>query len=253
LLQICRAWRQVEAEVQLRADGLKGKRIGVVRSSAGFHTDVDRLLSRAIEDLTKAGATIVDDLELEPPEGLSQAAYDVLLYEFKHDLNAYLAGLPESRSQGRDLPARTLEQLIAFNLEHAENEMPYFEQEVFVASQEKGPLTQTAYLDALAMVRKATRDDGIDRLLTEHQLDALIAPTGSPAWKIDLIDGDHFLGGSSSYAARAGYPHITVPMGQVHGMPVGLSFFGASLSEPVLIEIAFAYEQATRHRRPPEL
>ncbi|MFN2167938.1 MAG: amidase, partial [Anaerolineae bacterium] len=172
--------------------------------------------------------------------------YDVLLYEFKHDLNAYLAGLPGPD----DLPATTLEALIAFNEAHADEEMPFFDQEIFIKSQAKGPLTEAAYTEALNLVQSTCRQ-GIDQLLAEHELDALIAPTGGPAWKTDLVNGDHFIGSSSSYPARAGYPNITVPMGAVHGLPVGLSFFASALSEPTLIEITFAYEQATRHRAPP--
>jgi amidase len=229
-------------------DGLEGKRIGVVRSLAGFHVQVDALFDRAIEDLRAAGATVVDDLEFDPPDGLGQAAYDVLLYEFKHDLNAYLAGLP-----GFDqLPAKTLEELIAFNELHADAEMPWFGQEVFEKSQATGGLEDPAYLEALTLTVDTSRS-GIDTLLTEHELDALVAPTGSAAWTIDLVNGDHFLGGSSSFPARAGYPNITVPMGMVHGLPVGISFIGTLLSEPTLIEIASAYEQATDRRVPPPM
>lgn len=231
----------------LREDGLEGKRIGVVRSLAGFHAKVDDLFEAAIADLRKAGADVVDGLTLEAPDGLSQAAYDVLLYEFKHDLNAYFAGLPKSAAAH----GKTLKELIAFNREHGEQEMPYFGQSIFSKAQAKAGLDDPAYREALELVRRATREDGIDALVAEHDLDALIGPTGSPAWKIDLVNGDHFLGGSSSYPARAGYPHVTVPMGRVHGLPVGLSFFGPALSEPVLLEIAYAYEQATEHRVPP--
>lgn len=234
---------------QLKKDGLKGKRIGVVRSSAGFHSEVDKLLEQAISDLKTGGATVVDGLEFDPPEGLSQAAYDVLLYEFKYGLNNYLAGLPNNDQ----LPAKTLEQLINFNLKHQAKEMPFFDQEIFDLSQAKGPLSDQGYQQALELMQQACRKDGIDKMVDEHTLDALIAPTGSPAWKIDLINGDHYIGGSSSYPARAGYPNITVPMGAVHGMPVGLSFFGPALSEPTLIEIAYAYEQASKRRVPPEL
>jgi amidase len=235
-------------EDHLRKDGLEGKRIGVVRSLAGFHTEVDRLLDGSIADLESGGATIVDDLEFERVEGLGEAAYDVLLYEFKHDLNTYLAGLPNSES----LPATTLEELIAFNEANADSEMPYFGQEIFVKSQAKGPLTDEDYTKALEMVRNTSRQT-IDKLLQEHDLDALIAPTGGPAWKTDLVNGDHFIGSSSSYPARGGYPNITVPMGAVHGLPVGLSFFASALAEPTLIEITYAYEQATQHRISPEL
>ncbi len=232
----------------VRADGLAGKRIGVVRSEAGFHSEVDALFEAAIADLARAGAVIVDDLELEPPEGYWPKGYDVLLYEFKHDLNAYLATLPDPRYS-----ELTLEALIEFNREHAEEEMPWFGQEIFLQSEAKGPLSDEDYADALDLVRTASRADGIDRLLAEHELDALVAPTGAPAWTIDLVNGDHFIGGSSSYPARAGYPNITVPMGMVHGLPVGISFFASALAEPTLIEIASGYEQATHHRRPPAL
>jgi amidase len=232
----------------LKLDGLEGKRIGVVRSLAGFHSEVDGLLERAMEDLEAAGAEIVDELELERPEGLGQAAYDVLLYEFQHDLNAYLAGLPSVQT----LPAQTLDELITFNREHGAAEMPWFDQEIFVKSAAMGPLSDEAYLEALEVSRDGSRE-AIDALLAEHQLDALVAPTGAPAWTIDLINGDHFIGGSSSFPARAGYPNITVPMGMVHGLPVGLSFFASALDDPSLIEIAYAYEQATRRRVPPEL
>jgi amidase len=226
-------------EEHLRSDGLEGKRIGVVRSLAEFHSEVDRLLEGAIADLRAHGAIVVDELAFESEEGLTSAAYDLLLYEFKHDLNAYLAGLPNPD----DLPAKTLDELI---------EMPFFGQEIFEKSQAKGPLTETGYDEALALVQSTCRQ-GIDQLLAEHELDGLIAPTGAPAWKTDLVNGDHFIGGSSSYPARAGYPNITVPMGAVHGLPVGLSFFASALSEPTLIEITYAYEQATKHRRPPDL
>jgi Asp-tRNA(Asn)/Glu-tRNA(Gln) amidotransferase A subunit family amidase len=222
-------------------DGLRGKRIGVVRSFAGFHSEVDELLERAIEDLDAAGAVIVDDLELESPDGFSRAAFDVLLYEFKHDLNAYLAGLPDE-----GLSRWTLEGLIAFNRTHADEEMPWFGQEIFEQAQETEGLDSERYREALALVRTATREDGIDRLIRKHKLDALVAPTGGPAWKIDLVNGDHFGGGSSTYPAVAGYPNITLPMGAVHGLPVGLSVFGPAFSEPTLIEIAYGYEQTGR-------
>jgi amidase len=231
----------------LMEDGLEGKRIGVLRSATGYHSEVDKLLEQAIEDMQDAGAVIIDDLAFERPDGLSQAAYDVLLYEFKHDLNRYLASLPDAA-----LSALTLEKLIAFNEDHADSEMPHFGQEIFVKSQARGALSDQEYLDALELVQNASRG-GIDGLIAEHELDALVAPTGAPAWKIDLINGDHFMGGSSSYPARAGYPNITVPMGRVRSMPVGLSFIGAALSEPTLIEMAYAFEQKTGHRITPEL
>jgi amidase len=226
----------------LQADGLKGKRIGVLRSAAGFHSEVDALLEQAIKDLKAGGADIIDEISWQPPEGFWQASYEVLLYEFRHVLNAYLAGLPN------ELRALNLEQLIAFNKAHADQVMPWFDQEIFVKAQAKGPLTEQSYQDALSLVQQATRADGIDSLLKAHELDVIIAPTGSPAWSTDLINGDHFIGSSSSLAAISGYPNITVPMGQVHGLPVGLSFFSRAFAEPAIIEVAYAYEQATLHR-----
>jgi amidase len=238
------SWRLQD---HLRRDGLEGKRIGVVRSLAGFHSEVDALLDEAVADLEEAGATVVDDLSFERVEGLGQAAYEVLLYEFKQDLNAYLASLPTVD----DLPATTLEQLITFNRDNAELEMPWFDQEIFIKAQAKGPLSEPEYLEALDLVQSTSRE-AIDSLLEAHDLDVLIAPTGGPAWKTDLVNGDHFIGSSSSYPARAGYPNISVPMGSVHGLPVGLSFFGTALSEPTLIEVAYGYEQKTGHRRAPK-
>jgi len=241
-------WSPEDLPAHVDRDGLKGKRIGVLRSSAGFHSDVDELLEAAIDSMREGGAEIVDDVEWETPDGFYNQSYEVLLYEFKHDLNAYLAGLPDP-----DLASMTLADLIEFNRNHAEAEMPWFDQEIFEQAQAKGPLSDEAYTAALSAAQKAAREDGIDKLLAEHDLDALIAPTGSAAWTIDLINGDHFVGGSSSLAAVSGYPNITLPMGQVHGMPVGLSIFGARFSEPVLIEIASGFEHAAGGFSPPAL
>ena len=226
-----------DLSAHLDADGLRDKRIGVVRSLAGFHSEVDALFDRAIADMEAAGATIVDDLAFERPEGFGKASFDVLLYELKADLDAYLAGLPDET-----LSRLTLERLITFDEDHADEEMPWFGQEIFEQAQATDGLESETYREALALIRKATREDGIDRLVREHDLDALIAPTGGPAWTIDLVNGDHFSGGSSTYPAVAGYPDLTLPMGTVHGLPVGLSIFGPALSEPTLIEIASAYE-----------
>lgn len=238
-----RAWGRHHRRLaeHLLDDGLRGKRIGVVRSEAGFHGEVDALLEQAIVAMRDAGAEIVDDLRFVRPEGFSNATYEILLYEFKHDLNAYLAGLLDEA-----LSDLTLEKLIAFNKRHADREMPWFGQEIFEKARAKGPLTEEVYRDALALARQATRQDGIDALVREHDLDALIAPTGAPAWKIDLINGDHSIGGSSTYPAVAGYPNITLPMGDVYGMPVGLSIFGPAFSEPALIETAHGFEQVAR-------
>jgi Asp-tRNA(Asn)/Glu-tRNA(Gln) amidotransferase A subunit family amidase len=232
----------------LREDGLRGKRIGVLRSAAGFHSEVDALFDQAVSDLGAAGAVLIDDLAFPEVEDLGQAAYEVLLYEFKQDLNAYLAALPTLER----LPARDLAGLIEFNERNADREMRWFGQEIFLAAQERGSLDDETYGKALALTVETSRG-AIDGLLAEHDLDALIAPTGSPAWKTDRVNGDHFLGSSSSYPARAGYPNVTVPMGRVHGLPVGLSVFGTALAEPTLIEIAYGYEQATQHRRAPKL
>lgn len=239
-------WSPSHLPAHVDAEGLAGKRIGVLRSAAGFHSEVDALLETALMHLRDGGATVVDDLAWEEPEGFYDQSYEVLLYEFRHDLNAYLAGLPDPA-----FSAMTLADLTAFNRENAATEMPWFGQEIFQLAEAKGPLTDAAYVRALAAVQRATREDGIDRLLAAHDLDALIAPTGSPAWTIDLINGDHFLGGSSSLAAVSGYPSITVPMGQVHGMPVGLSILGARFSEPVLIEIASGFEHRAGGFMPP--
>jgi len=236
-------YQQRDYRESLNKAGLQGKRIGVLRSTAGFHSEVDALLEQAIKDLQKGGAEVIDELSWQAPDGFWQASYDVLLYEFKHDLNRYLASLPNA------LNVLTLEQLIAYNEVNRDQVMPWFDQEIFSKAQAKGPLTDQAYRDALQLVQKATRADGIDALLKAHELDALIAPTGSPAWTTDLINGDHFMGSSSSLAAISGYPNITVPMGHVHGLPVGLSVFAEAFAEPTIIEVAYAYEQLTLHRQ----
>lgn len=230
----------------LKPDGLKGKRVGVVRSLAGFHEGVDEALERAIEDMRGQGAEIVDGLSLpDYPNGFQDAAYDVLLYEFKHDLNAYFSSLPGPLGQ------MTLEKLIGFNREHADREMKWFQQEIFLKSQDKAGLDSPEYREALEWVQSFSRA-GIDGLLEENELDVLVSPSNTPAWVIDLVVGDRWLGSSSSFPARAGYPHITVPMGFVHGLPVGLSFYGTAFTEPVLIEAAYAYEQASHRAQPPK-
>jgi len=235
---------QRDYSTALRINGLRGKRVGVVRSLAGFHEGVDQQFDLALADLAEAGAEIIDDLAFpEYPEKFGAAAYDVLLYEFKHDINQYLAGLPGAAGK------LTLEKLIEFNRQNAATEMKWFQQEVFLKAQEKAGLDSEEYHEALELVQSFSRA-GIDDLLQEHDLDVLVSPSNTPAWSIDRIVGDHYLGGSSSFPARAGYPHITVPMGFVHGLPVGLSFYGAAFSELGLIEAAFAYEQTTRHAQP---
>ena len=227
----------------LVADGLKGKRIGLIRNSGGYNDRVDTLMVHAVKHMIAAGAVII---EIDAPKSreFSDASYQVLLYEFKDGLNKYFTGL------GKDVPVKSLRDLIEFNRKDT-IELKYFDQQILIEAEKKGDLTSPEYRTALAKILKATREDGIDKLMNSNDLDAIIAPTGSPAWKTDLLLGDHFTGGSSSLAAISGYPAITVPMGFAGELPVGITFFGRAWSEPVLIEIAYSYEQATRHRRAP--
>jgi amidase len=229
----------------LDASGLRGARIGVVRKHFGFNDAVDALMTSAIDVMKQQGAVIVDPVEIVTEGKFDDSEFDVLLYEFKADLNAYLAGL------GPKAPVRTLKDIIDYNDAHKDQEMPYFGQDIMIKAQAKGPLTEKAYLDALANDQKLSREQGIDAAMDKNKLDALITPTGGPAWITDLITGDHFGGGYSTASAVAGYPHITVPAGFTHSLPVGISFFGRAYSEAALIKIAYAYEQATKHRRAP--
>ena len=224
--------------------GLIGARIGVQRSAFGFHPLVDRLMEDAIVLMRDRGATIVDPIALRPSPTMRRAEVEVMAYEFKVGLNAYLAALPNGE-------IRSLADLIAFNEAHAVEEMPYFGQERLIEAQRRGSLSEDRYQEAHAVARRLSREEGIDRAMDTDDLDAVIAPTGGPAWVIDHVNGDHFSGGSSSLAAVAGYPNITVPAGDVQGLPVGLSFFGRAWSEPTLIRIAYAFEQASRHRQQP--
>jgi amidase len=225
--------------------GLRGARVGVVRSLAGVGERVDRLMDGALAEMKRLGAEIVDPAEIPNAKKLDDPELEVLLYEFKADLEAYLAGL------GPKAPARTLADLIAFNERRKDVEMPFFGQELFLKAQEKGPLTTPAYREALEACRRYSRAEGIDAVMDQHKLDALVAPTGGPSWLTDLVNGDHFTGGSSTPAAVAGYPSVSVPMGFLFGLPVGISFFGRAWSEPVLVKLAYAFEQATKARRPP--
>ena len=229
----------------LDANGLSGKRVGVARQLFGFHNGVDRAMEEAIAEMKRLGAEVIDPVELPSGDDLGDSEMEVLLYEFKADLNLYLAELSDRA------PVKTLAGVIAFNEANREREMPYFEQELFLRAEAKGPLTDKVYLDALAKNHRLSRREGIDKVLRQHQLSAILAPTGGPAWTTDLVNGDHFSGGSSTLAAVAGYPNVTVPAGDVQGLPVGISFFGAAWSEPVLIAIAYAFEQATKFRRKP--
>lgn len=224
--------------------GLTGARIGVQRSAFGFHPSVDRLIEDAIILMRDRGATIVDPIALRPSPTMRRAEVEVMAYEFKAGLNAYLAALPNGE-------IRSLADLIAFNEAHAGEEMPYFGQERLIEAQRRGSLSEDRYQEAHAVAQRLSREEGIDRAMDTDDLDAVIAPTGGPAWVIDHVNGDHFSGGSSSLAAVAGYPNITVPAGYVQGLPVGLSFFGRAWSEPTLIRIAYAFEQASRHRQQP--
>ena len=227
----------------LAADGLNGRRIGILRnySGAGEHPDVDRVFEAGIAALREAGAELVDDIELDA-SGARDNEYTVLLYEFKNDLAAYL--------ERSNAPYKSLAELIAFNEANSAKVMPIFGQEIFLAAEEKGPLTDTAYQEALRESKRIMQD-ALDAALADNELDAIIAPTNGPAWMIDHINGDTFTAGSSSYAAVSGYPNITVPAGFADTVPIGLSFMGAPFSEQTLIEIAYAFEQATQARKPP--
>ncbi len=229
----------------LDPNGLKGARIGVVRKLFGFDAKVDALMNEAIAEMKRQGAELIDPAEIESLHKFGETEDLVLQYEFKSDLNAYLAGL------GPGAPVHTLAEIIEFNDKNKGNEMPYFGQELFIKSEARGPLTTKEYLDALEKNHRLSRTEGIDAVMEKFKLDALVAPTGGPAWTTDLINGDHGTGGSSEAAAVAGYPNITVPAGLVFGLPAGISFFGRAWSEPTLIKIAYAFEQATRHRAAP--
>ncbi len=229
----------------LQADGLRGARIGVARGLLGFHPGVDRVIEAALATLRAQGAEVVDPANVPHVGEYDESELLVLLYELKADLADYLAGL------GPKAPVRSLADVIAFNDAHAAREMPHFGQELFLKAQQQGPLSDTAYLEALEKCRRLSRSEGIDAVMDEHRLDAVLAATGGPAWLTDPVTGDHFGGGCSTPAAVAGYPHVTVPAGFVSGLPVGLSFFGRAWSEGVLLRLAYAFEQATRARRPP--
>ena len=232
----------------LDADALKGARIGVARKVYfGYSDAADALVGQAIADMKAHGAIIVDPANIPTAAKMDACENDVLLYEFKADMNKYLAGL------GAAAPMHSLSDLIAFNDREKAREMPYFGQEQFLAAEKKGPLTSPTYKASLAKCRLLSRTQGIDAIMRADRLDALVAPTGSPAWTTDLVNGDHFTGASSTPAAVAGYPSITVPAGEAFGLPVGMSFIGRAWSEPKLIALAYSYEQATRHRKPPTL
>ena len=226
--------------------GLRGVRVGVVRAKFfGYSEVTDRLAEAALDLLKREGAILVDPANIPHAGEYDDDEQEVLLYELKTDLNSYLARL------GPKAPVKTLQEVIEFNERHRDQEMPYFGQELFLQAQAKGSLASPAYLKARTKCRRLSRTLGIDAVMAKHRLDVLVAPTGNPAWPTDLVNGDHFTGGSSTPAAVAGYPSISVPMGFVYGLPVNLSFFGRAWSEPTLIRAAYAYEQASKHRRPP--
>ncbi|HEY0320449.1 MAG TPA: amidase [Pyrinomonadaceae bacterium] len=230
----------------LDPNGLRGARIGVARKFFGFNDRVDKLMSEAIEVMKRAGAIIIDPADIATTGKFDDTELEVLLYEFKADLNKYLAGL------GASAPVHSLKEIIDFNERESQREMPFFGQELFIRAEAKGALTSKEYRAALAKNLRLSRTEGIDALMNKHRLDAIIGPTGGPPWTTDLINGDHFSGASSTPAAVAGYPNINVPAGYIHGLPVGISFFGRAWSEPTLIKLAYAFEQATKHRTAPK-
>jgi len=226
--------------------GLQGARIGIPRKYFGFSESVDALMADAIDVMKKQGAVIVDPAEIETFGKFDDTETLVLNYELKADIAKYLARL------GPASPMKNLKDLIEFNIQNSPKEMPYFGQDIFLKSQELGPLTTREYIDALEKNHRLTRLEGIDAVMDKNKLDALVAPTGGPAWVTDLISGDHFGGGSSNAAAVAGYPNINVTAGYLFGLPVGISFFGRAWSEPTLLKIAYGFEQATQARKVPK-
>ncbi|MGA8870401.1 MAG: amidase [Candidatus Acidiferrales bacterium] len=224
--------------------GLRGARIGVLRKTFDFSEVIAPVFKSALDAMRDAGAVLID-VEIVSLGKFDDSELTAMLYDFKADLTAYLA------AAGPKIPVSSLKELIAFNERNRDTEMPYFGQDLFEKAEAKGPLTEKAYLDAHAKNHRLARTEGIDATMDKHKLDAIVAPTAGPSWLTDHIDGDHDTGGTSSLAAVAGYPNIHVPAGFVFGMPVGVSFFGRAWSEPQLIRIAYAFEQATRARKPP--
>ena len=225
--------------------GLKGARIGVARKYFGFNDAVDALMEQALGVMKQQGATLVDPADIATLGKFDESELLVFMYELKADLNAYLARL------GPSAPVHTLQDIIDFNEHNRQKEMPYFGQDLFLKAQAKGPLTEKEYVEALAKNHQLARTEGIDALMDQYKLDAIVAPTGGPAWLTDLINGDHSAGGSSNAAAVAGYPNINVTAGFVSGLPVGISFFGRAWSEATLIKLAYSFEQATKARQAP--
>jgi amidase len=229
----------------LEPDGLRGVRLGVARQFFELQPGAKKVAEAALEALRSCGAILVDPADIPTNGKFSDSEDLVLQYEFKSDLNAYLAGL------GPWAPVKTLQDLIEFNERNRDREMPFFGQELFLKAQARGPLTDQAYVEALEKNHRLSRDEGIDAVMNEHRLAAMVSPTTGPAPRTDLVYGDRDTGGCTTPAAVAGYPHITVPAGEVFGLPVGLSFFGRAFSEPTLLKCAFAFEQATKARKAP--
>jgi amidase len=228
----------------LDPDGLRGARIGVARKYFGFNDATDELMNHLLEEMKQHGAIVVDPADLDSHGKFDNTELTVLMYELKADLNAYLAGRPGA--------PQSLEEIIAFNEHNKDREMPYFGQDLFIRAQAKGPLTTKEYLDALEANHRFSRKEGIDAVMDQFHLDALVAPTAGPTWVNDYATGDHAIGGSSNAAAVAGYPDISVPAGFVFNLPVGISFFGRAWSEPTLLKITYGFEQTIRARKAPQ-
>lgn len=227
----------------LDPNGLRGARIGVARKYFGANDAQDQLMNDLIDAMKRQGAEIIDPADLPSHGKFDKSEFLVLLYELKADLNAYLAGRPGAPGSLKDV--------IEFNQHNRDKEMPYFAQDIFIKAEAKGPLTTKEYTDALEANHQLSRKEGIDAVMDQFHLDAIMAPTAGPAWLTDFADGDHDVGGSSNAAAVAGYPDITVPAGFVFGLPVGISFFGRAWSEPTLLKIAYGFEQMMQARKPP--
>jgi amidase len=230
----------------LDPDGLMGVRLGVARQFFGYNSAVDRLMEGCIGAMQRQRAEIIDPVTLPSYKQYDDSEFELLLYEFKHDLNEYLG------NRGNSAAVRSLAEVISFNEARRSEEMPYFEQEIIVKADQKGPFSEQAYRDILTRNRYLSRSEGIDAAIAKDELDALVAPTTGPAWLTDWVTGDHETGSCSTPAAVAGYPHITVPAGFIQGLPVGISFFGPAWSEPKLLRIAYGFERATMARRPPQ-
>ncbi|MFX1234097.1 MAG: amidase [Promethearchaeota archaeon] len=230
----------------LDPDGMKNARIGVARNFFSKNEHIDKIMEESVDKMKALGADIIDPIEFKSLDSLEEPELVVLLYDFKHDLNQYLLKYGPINS------IRNLEDLIRFNENHRQDIMPYFGQELFLMANEKESITSEEYKEAIQKCQRFAREEGIDAAINEYQLDAIVAPSGGPAWLIDYINGDHFTGGSSSLAAVAGYPNITVPAGFVFNLPIGISFFGGAFQEPKLLQIAYSFEQATKKRKAPK-